>query len=168
MNIPASLTAGDTWSWVDSLSDYPSPTYVLTYWFRGPKAFKVVLSQSGSDHAASVAASTTADYPPGEYQWFARAVGATSTVVGRGTLLLQPNLAASGEYRDFWQRAKESLQAVIENRATTDQLSFSIGGRALQRMEPQQLLDFYNLACRKVAASLGEDVGRIGVRFERA
>ena len=171
MTISQELTAGDLWTWTDSLSSYPAPTWVLSYHFSGKaKKFSLVASASGSDHLVSSAATVTAEVPHGTYNWIARAVnGATSTTVESGILKVLPNLAnLAGDHRSHNQKVFESLQAVIENRATTDQLSMSIAGRSLSRMSWDELLSAYDRYRIAVAKELGQSVGRVFIRTGQA
>lgn len=162
MNIPQTLTAGDTWSWTDSLSDYQAPTWTLVYHFRGPQDLTLSASDSGSDHAFSAAAATTADYKPGAYDWIARVNdGTTYTTIAQGKVTVAPNLAtAKYDYRSFWRRVLDELEPVILGRAGTDQLSMSIAGRSLQRMSWDELLKVYDRAKLSVASESGDTAGR--------
>jgi len=165
--LPQRLTAGDAWAWVETLDNYPAPTWTLTYYFRGPQYFEIISTPSGSAHALAVPAATSGEYLPGQYHWLARAVnGPDVWTVNRGFLTVDANLAKSGlEYRDFWQRTRDALKAVIENRATTDQQSMSIGGRSLSRMSWDELLRAYDMAVYRAEQELGARPGTVFVRF---
>lgn len=170
MNIPQTLTAGDLWTWDESLSDYPATLWTLTFYFRGPQNFSSVAAADGSDHVVTIAAATNADYKPGVYDWQARAhLTATPTTVetaGTGRLTVEPNLAnAAIDHRSFNVRVTEALQAVIEGRATTDQLSMSIAGRSLQRMSWEEILKAYDRFRLAAAAELGDRPGNLFIRF---
>jgi hypothetical protein len=169
MNIPSTLRAGDSWSWVDSLPDYPAPTWDLVYNFRGPQAFTVTASDSGSDHALAAAATATAVYKAGVYDWIARVNDGTNyKTIGSGRLTVEPDLAnAAVEYRSFWRQVLDELEPVILGRASTDQLSMSIAGRSLQRMSWDELLKVYDRAKQAVAGELGDSPGRYTVAFDR-
>lgn len=169
MQIPQSLTAGDTWSWTDSFSDYPASTWTLTYYFVGPEAFNAVAVASGDDHETTVAATTTADYKPGTYDWIARVTdGSTVTTVGQGRLTVAPNLAnRKYDHRSFWRKVLDQLEPVILGRAGTDQLSMSIAGRSLSRMSWDELLSVYDRAKFEVAGETGDRTGIVGIRFGR-
>lgn len=162
MEIPASLTAGDSWSWTDSLADYPAGTWTLTYYFRGPQSFSIVATASGTDHASAVAAATTAGYKPGTYDWLARVTsGLTATKIDLGRLVVEPNLANSAsEYRSFWRQVLDELEPVILGKASSDQLSMSIAGRSLSRMSWDELLRVYDRAVIEVAADHGDSASR--------
>ncbi len=170
MNIPLVLVAGDIWEWVDELPDYLAPTWDLSYFFRGPQSFSATAADDGTDHAISIAAATTANYLPGSYDWSARVTSGTDIhTVGSGRLTVEPNLAnAAVDHRSFNVRVTEALQAVIENRATTDQLSMSIAGRSLSRMSWDELLKAYDRFSRLAASERGATPSRTYIRFENA
>lgn len=169
MNIPSALRSGDTWSWTESLADYLAPTWTLTYYLRGPQSIELAASDSGSDHAFSVTAATTADYKPGDYEWIARADnGTTYTTVAEGRLTVEPNLAAAKyDHRSFWRKVLDQLEPVILGRAGTDQLSMSIAGRSLQRMSWDELLKVYDRAKLAVASENGDSAGSYVVSPQR-
>lgn len=174
MNIPLALTAGDRWSWTDPLSDYPASLWTLTYYFRGPTPLaEVVGVASGADHVLTVAAVTTIALKPGVYDWQARAnlIATPTTIetVAVGRVTVAANLAnPSVDSRSFNVRVTEALQATIENRATTDQLSMSIAGRTISRMSWDELLKAYDRFSRLAASESGASPGRTYIRFERA
>lgn len=169
MNIPLTLVSGDTWSWTDSLVDYPATTWTLTHYFRGPKSFNVVSTASGSNHVSAVTAAASGTYSAGEYQWIARVTDGTSVLsVGTGVLTVEPNLAdASVEHRSFWRRLLDELEPVMLGRAGTDQLSMSIAGRSLQRMSWEELMAVYDRAKLQVASERGGSPGRVFISFGR-
>jgi hypothetical protein len=172
MVIPQTLTAGDLWTWTESLSDYSAALYTLTFYFRGPQSFNSVAVASGADHVVTVTAAVTAELKPGVYDWQARAaLIATPTTVATvdvGRLTVEPNLAnAAIDHRSFNVRVSEALEAVIEGRATTDQLAMSIAGRSLSRMTWDEILGAYDRFKLAAASELGDSPGHVFVRFGR-
>lgn len=167
MEIPKRLTAGDLWTWTDALADYLAPTWVLSYHFTGPQPFSAVGTASGTSHLFSVAATATKDRPHGAYPWIARVVnGSTSSTIARGTVTVQPNLEnLAADNRSFWKIQLDTLEAVMKNRATTDQMSYSIAGRSVSRMSPAELREEYAIAWRQVAIENGKDPSRMLVSF---
>ncbi|HJN90715.1 MAG TPA: hypothetical protein QGG93_10315 [Verrucomicrobiota bacterium] len=59
---PEKLTAGVTWKWKKTLSDYPASEWTLTYYLRKDGA-----TADGDTHLVTVAASTTSGYAAGVY-----------------------------------------------------------------------------------------------------
>lgn len=174
MNIPLTLTAGDRWTWTDSLSDYPATLWTLTYFFRGPTTLASAVGvASGADHVVTVTAALTAALKQGTYDWQAVATliatPTTISTVAVGRLTVAPNLGnAAVDHRSFNVRVTEALQATIENRATTDQLAMSIAGRSLSRMSWDELLGAFDRFSRLAASESGVAPTRSYIRFERA
>lgn len=178
-SVPAELIAGDLWSWVRSLSDYPATTWTLTYYFENAgKTFSVQATASGSDYAASIAAATTTAYQPGKYRWRARVTsGSESYTIESGWLTVKADPAAAGTYdtRSHARKVLEAIEATIEGRATNDQLSMSIAGRSISRTPMTELVDLrerYRLlvsdedSAEDVAAGLGSKK-RVFIRMSR-
>jgi hypothetical protein len=168
MEIPKQLVAGDLWTWTEILTSYPAPTWTLTYYLRnGDKSISATGTPSGANHLISVAADSTKSLTPGNYAWQARVVnGLTVKTIASGRVEIAPNLADNvSDTRTFNQRVLEALQAVIENRASTDQLSLAIDGRSISRMNWDEILAAYDRFRLAVAGELGLKPNRVFVRF---
>lgn len=156
MSEPTSIRAGDTWSWTRSESAYAADTWTLTYHLRNTKAaINITATADGLQFSVSVPASTTSAYKPGRYDWIARVTDGTTTVtVGTGAIDVLPNLGASGAFdgRTHARRVLDAIEAVIERRATHDQMSYAIGNRSLSRMSVAELLQFRDSYKAMVAA----------------
>lgn len=133
-SIPARLIAGDTWAWSRDLADYPAPTWVATVYFENAAAkFNAEASPSGSAHAFSIDATTTADQPAGRYKWSVRvASGSETHTVESGWIGVLANPAASGKRdpRSDTRKMLDALNALLIGKATTAQQSMSLNGRA--------------------------------------
>jgi hypothetical protein len=169
MQIPQTLTAGDLWGWTDTLTDYPATVWVLYYYFAGPKAFSITGTASGSDHVLAYLAASSTDYPRGTYQWRARVVKIADTTnkvsVATGRLSLLPNLAnLATDNRSHEQKVLDALEAVIQNRATTDQQSYSVAGRSISRMTWDELHAAYDRYKLIVAKQSGLHPSRVLIR----
>ena len=149
LNEPVELRAGDTWAWRrEDLSDYPAPTWVLTYQLKrevsGGNA-SIVAAASGTYHAVSVAKATTAGYAKGIWHWQAYVDnGASRYLVDRGTFNILPDFAVAGDLdnRTHVKKTLDAIEAVIEGRATSDQQSYTIMGRSLTRIPIAELMVF--------------------------
>lgn len=141
---PTSFAAGDTVQWTVAFADYPATTWTVTYYFRGASKQSVQATASGTNHAVTIAATTSAAWTPGEYWWEAYAVsGSERHRVNSGRLTVGKNFSVSDEVfdgRTHVQITLEAIEAVIENRATSDQQAYTIAGRSLQRMPIRDLL----------------------------
>jgi hypothetical protein len=135
--VPKQLVAGDTWRWTRSFDDYPAPTWTVTYYFENKaKQFSSAATADGTSQAVSIGATTSAGYPAGNYRWYARAVSGVieETIADEnGYLEVLPNPATVGarDLRTFAQRALEAVESAIEGKASSAQLSFSIGTRTV-------------------------------------
>jgi hypothetical protein len=174
--VPASLIAGDTWAFTLTLGDYPAGTWTATIYFENSDgAFDSAASASGTDHAFTIAAATTAGYTAGRYFWSVRVVnGGTSYTVDSGWVEVQANPAAAGkrDNRPWSRRALDAIEAFLENNATTAQQAFTIGGRSVSRWSVKELMDWRDRLRTEVATDEGTNASGSGrnikVRFGRA
>lgn len=144
------MVAGSTTTWKKEDPDYaPSDGFTLTYHFRGNAvgaSFSVVAttSTSGDYWEATITNAKTEGLPVGAYGWQAQiSDGTNKHVIGSGTLLLQADFAdtdAPYDPRSQTKRILDAIEATIEGRASSDQLSYSIAGRSLTKMSPADLI----------------------------
>lgn len=160
---PLSARAGDTWKWTRTLADYPaSDGWTLKYRFKNAAGgFEVVATASGADHAVSVAASTTAAYVAGDYNWIAWVEGGTSEkyTVDSGSITVESDYRGAAatvalDDRSHARKVLTAIEAVIERRATLDQMRYEIEGRSLERTP---IADLLMLRQKYVAAVAAED-----------
>ena len=92
-----------------------------------------------------VAPTTTADYEAGVYKYQARVTkDAESYVVETGKIKVRPNFATQKTGYDDRSDTKQifdAIDAVLKNKASQDQQSVSIGGRALSRFSWSELIE---------------------------
>lgn len=182
---PEFLVAGDRWAWkrTDLVSDYPTDTYALTYEFHedsgggGSHRFTVTAVETTDAYIVEVSHSTTDSYMAGDYHWDAyitRSSDSERLIVDKGRTRIDVDLATStADVRSHAKKVLDAIEAVIENRATIDQSSFSIAGRSLSRMSPDELMEFrnryraeYNQELKKAKIRNHKPTGNmIGVRF---
>jgi len=174
---PTELRAGDTWEWArKDLADFPAPTWTLKYQFKNASAFfSIIAAADGVNHAVTVAKGITATYASGLYQWSAFTDNGTLRyTIGTGNLNVLRNFDDSAIYdhRSHARKTLENIEAVLENRATMEQLNYSIEGRSLERRSLAELLklrDSYRaeVAAQDAAIGLGAS-GNIFIRFGSA
>jgi hypothetical protein len=120
---PDTIVIGDRLVWRrDDIADtYPTSTFALTYEFHkdsgggGSHQFEITATEADSTYFIEVASSTTASYTDGDYIWNAYITRSADS-----------------------ERIR--IEAVLENRSSIDQSSFSIAGRSLSRMSIDELL----------------------------
>lgn len=170
---PLEARAGLTWAWTRSLSDYPaSAGWTLTYWLKRLSAtganFSIVATASGADYAVSVSAATTSAYTADEYSWVAVVSKAGDAYeVDRGTLEVLPRYdqAANLDDRSHARKMLDAIEAVLENRATSDVLEYTIGQRSLRKMEALELTQWRDHYAAKVAAEERATSGQGGSKL---
>jgi hypothetical protein len=181
---PKSFIAGDTVTWLKSLSDYSAADgWVLTYEFRGANRQTVTCSADGTDHLATIPAASTASFIPGDYYVFAYAAkGAERYSVFQGTITVKPNPAVGNNPYDGRSHAKRCLSAIeatLEGNASREESSYTIafGGvnRQLSLCSKDELIrmrNYYLSEVRREEQAEGFSQGktrrnRILVRFEQ-
>jgi len=155
---PASFIAGDTVKWKKSVSDYkPEDSWVLTYYFtKAGTQQKLTATDNGdSKHLVTLTAANSADWLPGEYKWQAVVTKTTERyIVDSGSLTVEIDFAqqTSGhDSRTYWETVLDNVKAVLEERATKDQSSYTIHGRQLSRTPLGDLIALHSKAVGEVA-----------------
>lgn len=178
---PTFARAGDTIAWRRSLADYPAPTWVLKYrLINAAEKIDITATADGSDHLISQAASTTATWEPGDYEWMSYVEGGTSEryTVASGRITLRPNLAAAStgyEARSTARKALDDLRAALATWiASNGQVQeYEIAGRRMKYASSADIRARISLLEREVARedvaeklAAGQDPGRrLLVRF---
>ena len=179
--VPSSFIAGDTVTWEKSLSDYPaSDGWVMTYIFvKDTKQINVTGIASGDDHELTVTAADSANFLPGTYFYQGSvSKGGERYTVDSGHSEVFANFAnqTSGyDARDHVRKVLDAIEATLESRATSSQLSRKVGDRELRYIPIADLLVIRNeykeeLAQieEELARSKGEVVNKnIGFMFAR-
>jgi hypothetical protein len=179
--IPSEIFAGDTFKWKVSLSDFPASSgwtlkYVFTNGTDGEGPFSA--TADGDDHQMTVSAATTSAWTAGAYTFVAYVeAGSDRVTIDEGAITVKADRSAGAAYdgRTHARTTLDAVEAVIENRATLDQMKYSIAGRSLDRMPVDDLLKFRAEYRKEVAQELREDRikaglgvnSKIRVRFSR-
>lgn len=137
----SSLIVGDTLDFLTTVADFP-PANGWTLKFRlvprtSGTAITLTATTSGTDYRVQVDPATTAAWTAGEYSWtsWVEKSGARYSVEsGTITLLPDPGVVSAYDGRSHAAKVLDSIEAVLENRATQDQMEYQIGGRMLKRM----------------------------------
>ena len=147
---PTCITAGDTAQWIIALTNYLPANWTLTYVLVSASGvpITIVASDNGDGRwAISVPAATTQTWTPGFYQWQAYiSSGAERHQVMRGRLEIKANYQAQTQAFDPRSTVKitlDALQAMLQGKASIDQSSYTIQGRSLSRMKPEELIKWY-------------------------
>ena len=152
---PDTLVVGDRWVWRrdDLVSDYPLDEYALEYRFTedstgNTNAFTIAATEAESTYLVEIASAVTASLTAADYQWAAfiiRSSDSQRVVVDQGRTEILPNLQnTTADLRSHAKKVLDAIEAVLENRASQDQMSYSIAGRSLSRMSIDDLMTFRN------------------------
>jgi hypothetical protein len=164
--IPTEIGAGLTFRAVVEQPIFPAPEWGLSLFLRGTSSIDLISAASGVDHIFEASASVTASWQPGRYSYLIRASdGADVHPVERGEVLIAPDLAAQGENfdgRDHVRKVLDAIEAVIENRATIDQQSYTINNRSLQRTPLSELMKLRHQYRAELAAKKARRRGGFG------
>ena len=176
---PVEFTAGDTVKWEKSFSDYPPASWALEYRLIGSDdgITEITAAEVGTKYQITIPKADSATLIGGNYTLVGYVSdGSERLTVYSGQVTVKANLEEKGSAFDTRTHARKTLdaiEAVIENRASKDQQSYSIAGRSLSRMTIDDLLKFRSqykaevkqeVAAERVAAGLGSG-RKIGVRF---
>ena len=157
---PLEIIAGDLIKWkIAEDTDFPiADSWVLSYALVNSSAQETITCTDNGDnhHLATVTAATSANWTAGTYKWQSYiTLSSERYLVDEGSLIVRPNFAAlSSGYddRSHWKITLDNVEAVIQNRATKDQSSYTISGRQLAKMPMSDLIMLYNKAKSAVAA----------------
>jgi hypothetical protein len=151
---PDLLVIGDRWTWrrPDLVADYPTADYALTYEFHedsgggGSHKFTITATETTTDYIVEIASATTASYTAGEYNWYAfitRSSDSQRIAIDEGHTKLELDFTnTNADNRSHAKKVLDAIQAVLENRASQDQMAYSIAGRSLSRMSIDDLMRF--------------------------
>lgn len=195
MNEPTEFRAGDTVSWKKTASEVPyldadgtkiypkaSDGWTLTYYAKNSSgSITIAASADGDDFLVTITAAASAAYTPGVYAWAAFVSRTVNEVaerhqVGSGTFEVLADLAAAGasDTRSHARKVLAALEATIEGRADADVNDYTMNGKSISKMRPEELLtwrDYYRTEVvmeerrERIKKGLGHH-GRILMRFK--
>lgn len=153
---PDLLVVGDRWTWrrPDLAATYDPSDYALTYEYHedsgggGSHKFSITATETTDDYIIEIASATTANYATGDFHWYAfitRSSDSERIAVDDGYAKIELNFAnTNADHRSHAKKVLDAIEAVLENRASQDQMSYSIAGRSLARMSIDDLMTFRN------------------------
>lgn len=182
---PTSIVAGDTAKWLKTLADYPaSAGWVLDYTLiNATGKITITTTAQGDDHLVNTAATTTATWTAGTYDWRAKVTKAGEVyTVGSGRITIAPSFeaAATLDSRSSSRVMLDAVEAVMLKTASSNVQEYEIAGRRLKHYSMGELLQLRDRLRGEVAreeaaqqlanaAATGKPTGgapgRIYVRF---
>ena len=166
---PTKFVSGDTVCWTKSLADYPADEYELTYSFvTSGNQFAVTCTADGTDHYAEIAIADSAE-TVGVYRWQSYATlmdDSERYLVESGTCEILTDFASESsgyDPRTSAEKMLDALNATLVGKASQDQLSLSIQGRSLQRMDPAELLTWRSKMKTEVKREQAAEKAELGL-----
>ena len=175
------IIKGDTISWTYTYSDYSAVDYEIWVALRGTTQVDikdgesgVTITVDGTSWKIAITAVTTAAWTTGDYT-YAVYVGKSSFSeryqVESGPVTILADLATTSTTYDGRSHVKitlDAIEAVIQGRATVDQMAYSIQGRSLSKTPLEDLIKFRDVYKKEYSAeqqadriALGLDTGNL-------
>ena len=157
---PLEIVVGDYLQWrrVDLGVDYPNTLYTATYVARisggGATEVTIVGSAYNNDYIFNVTSEDSAAFVPGYYHWqleILRNSDNNRIVFDRGDFRAIVDLDVNqSDPRIHAEIMLDKIQTVLQGRADGDVLSYSINGRSLSKMPPNELVQWRDYYKREV------------------
>lgn len=153
MNEPAEIVAGFQYSWTESLSDYPADDgWTLKYKGLNASAKIEITATPHDDYPAShyilLEPLTTAAYSAGVYEFYkyVEHTDGTKYQISKITIDVSANpiTANTLDTRTHARKMFEAIEALEQSRATKLQKSFTIAGRSIEYLSPEELRKWKN------------------------
>lgn len=144
---PTRIVAGDSVEWTKTIPDYPADLgWILSYVMMcaGVSPTTITSTASGSDHAVSVPAATTAAFAAGTYHWTSMVTnGSERKTISSRVWEVLPNPAtatSSTDLRTHAEKCLAAIEAVIEGRMSDPIVEYQIGTRMAKKIPHTELL----------------------------
>jgi len=167
---PSQITAGDRLQWRRTFADYPASTWTLKYYLRASQGnIDITATADGDDFVIDVASADTVGYKAGVYRWQAQVddgAGALA-VIATNQIKIVENFANLDRFdsRTHAQKVLEAIEAALEKRATAEQQSFTVEGRAIELLSIEELVKARDRFRREVSRESGRRPPRVLTRI---
>lgn len=155
---PQSFKRGDTVIWTRNFSGHkPEDTWLLTYHLVHPVQKETIVTTDNTDstHLATLTATASKTWAPGDWAW--QAVVTKAAIVhtlDEGTFEVEVGfgeLSAGEDTRTFWARVLESLEATILQGAASNELTVSVDGYSASFESQAEFMAYHAKVLAKVA-----------------
>ena len=160
--VPKSIVIGDLvqFKLTQFSTDYPNTSHSMTFMARSGEGanveFSIAASNSGDDYLFSASSAATSAFTAGLYHYQIEVLETSSNnrlILDQGELDVTVDLDVNAvDPRTHAEKMLQKIEAVLENRADADVSSYSIAGRSLTKMSPEELLTWRNNYRREVKA----------------
>ena len=160
--VPRAIVIGDLvqFKLTQFSSDYPNTSHSMTFMARSGTGanveFSIAATNSGDDYLFTADSATTAAYTAGLFHYQVEVLETSSSnriIVDQGELDVTVDLDVNAvDPRTHAEKMLQKIEAVLENRSDADVSSYSIAGRSLTKMSPEELLTWRDNYRREVKA----------------
>lgn len=157
---PLEFVKGDFVQWrLDEYStDYPNSTHTMEYVARirggGTSEIKIASTTIDDDYLFTITSAVSTNYDAGHYHWQLEVVETSSSnriVLNTGEWDVKVDLDDNNaDPREHFMIMLDKIETVLQGRADADVLSYSINGRSLSKMSPNELVEWRNYYKREV------------------
>jgi hypothetical protein len=158
---PLVIVVGDFLQWKKTqlANDYPTATHSAEYVARitggGASEIKLAATERDTYYLFTVDSVTSADFNAGFYHWQLEVTETASgnrIVVERGEFEAIQDLDINGaDPREHAEIMLDKIEALLEGRADGDVSTYSIAGRSITKMSPEELLAWRDYYRREVS-----------------
>lgn len=138
------IQAGDTFEYTVTFDDYPAGAgWSCIMLLRGAGAYSISSTAEGDSFVLAATAAATGAYTAGDYEYFIYVSKSPDRfLVEKGSVEILADFTATTTYdpRSWARITLEALEAVIQGRATKDQMSYEIAGRKLEKIPIPDLI----------------------------
>ena len=165
---PLEITAGDKVSWPLYLADYlPGAGWTLKYALRGPAVIDIDATPDGDSHLVDVAGTVSKDWAAGNYSWarYVQHTDTTRVTLATGRLKINPDLVAAAagfDGRSHAEKVLESIERVIEGRATRGDQELQFDGKKIIKMTVAELIQLRQQYRNEVGAQRNKQLKKSG------
>jgi hypothetical protein len=158
---PLTIVVGDFLQWKKTqiASDYSPATHSAEYVARvtqgGASEIKLPAVERDTYYLFTVSSADSEDFEPGFYHWqleITETATGNRIVVERGEFEAVVDLDVNGvDPRTHAEIMLDKIETLLEGRADGDMSSYSIAGRSITKMTPEELLTWRDYYRREVA-----------------
>ena len=169
---PQEIVVGDFIQWrkTNLSDDYPNTLYTANYVARitqgGSTEIQLPSTTYGEDYLFTVDSATSTDFVAGFYHWqleIVRISDSNRIVVERGTFTAIEDLDVNGaDPRTHAEIMVDKIESILEGKADSDVSSYSIAGRSLTKMSPNELVEWRDYYRKEVAKEKKNELIKLG------
>lgn len=140
----SNFRAGDSFKLVFDLDDYPAVDgWDLTYYLKGANSYSINATLVDGQYEVAESSANTANWVAGAYGAFLQVSksGEKHTLeLGQTTILAAMSALTNYDPRSHVKKVLDALESLMLGKASKDVDSYSIAGRQLTKMKPEEIL----------------------------